>query len=89
MLMDLRGNLLISKHLYESLGGYPDWPLFEDVSLVEKIGRLRIRALRGHITTSAEKYERDGYLRRGWKNLKLLRKYKKGVPVKELMESYK
>ena len=80
--------LLISRELYDEIGGYPDWPLFEDVNIIEKIGRKRLKSLPATITTSAEKYERDGFVRRGWRNLKLLRRYKKGEAAHELLKNY-
>ena len=80
--------LLISRELYDDIGGYPDWPLFEDVNIIEKIGRNRLKPLSAKITTSAEKYERDGFVRRGWRNLKLLRRYKKGEAVHDLLKNY-
>jgi len=80
--------LLISRALYDEIGGYADWPLFEDVKIVEKIGPSRLRALKGRITTSAEKFERDGFLRRGWRNFRLLRRYKKGESIDSLLKAY-
>jgi len=80
--------LLISKDFYEAVGGYPDWPLFEDVKLVEKIGLRRIRPLGGAITTSSARYEQDGFIRRGWRNFKLLRRYKKGESIESLCKDY-
>jgi len=80
--------LLISRHLYDEIGGYPDWPLFEDVKIVENIGRQRIRRLGGNITTCHNKYEQDGYLKRGWRNFRLLRRYKRGEPIEKLLRDY-
>lgn len=80
--------LLISRELYDDIDGYPDWPLFEDVNIIEKIGRNRLKSLPATITTSAEKYERDGFVCRGWRNLKLLRRYKKGEVAHELLKTY-
>lgn len=80
--------LLISRELYNEIGGYPDWPLFEDVKIVEKIGLSRIRPLGGKITTCAAKHERDGFLRRGWRNFKLLRRYKRGDTIENLQRDY-
>jgi len=80
--------LLISRRFYDEIGGYPDWPLFEDVNIAEKIGRLRLRPLGGKITTCHAKHEADGFVRRGWKNLKLLRRYKKGESIEILAKEY-
>lgn len=80
--------LLISRELYDDIGGYPDWPLFEDVKIVEKIGRLRIRHLGGKITTCDKKHDQDGFIRRGWRNFRLMRRYKKGESIDVLVKEY-
>ena len=80
--------LLISRTLYDDIGGYPDWPIFEDVKIVEKIGLARLRSLGGKITTCAAKHERDGFLKRGWRNFKLLRRYKRGDSIENLARDY-
>lgn len=80
--------LLISRTLYDEIGGYPDWPLFEDVKIVEKLGRTRIRHLGCKIITCDSNYKRDGFIKRGWRNFKLLRRYKKGEAVENLLKDY-
>ncbi len=80
--------LLISRALYNQIGGYPDWPLFEDVKIVEKIGPSRLRHLGGEITTCHAKHEQDGFIKRGWRNFKLLRRYKRGDSIENLMRDY-
>lgn len=80
--------LLISKELYNEIGGYPDWPLFEDVKIVEDIGRDRLRHLGGHIITCHSKHEHEGFLKRGWRNFKLLRRYRSGEAIESLVKDY-
>ncbi len=80
--------LLISRALYEAIGGYADLPLFEDVDIVRRLGRRRLVMLRTRARTSAEKYRRDGFARRGWRNLGLLGLYLAGVPPKRLARLY-
>ena len=79
--------LLVQRALYQSVGGYPDQPLMEDVALA--------RALRGHLlglevtaVTSADKYARQGWLRRGARNLWTLIRYFAGVAPAKLAEGY-
>lgn len=81
--------LLISRKLYDEIDGYPDWPLFEDVKIVEKIGRPRIRHLGGKIITCDEKHDRDGFIKRGWRNFRLMRRYKKGESIDTLAKEYR
>ncbi len=80
--------LLISRRLYDEIGGYPDWPLFEDVKIIENIGRGRLQHLGGKLTTCHSKYEQDGFIRRGWRNFSLMRRYKKGESIDSLMNDY-
>ncbi len=80
--------LLISKNLYDKIGGFKNMALFEDVDMVTRLGKNRLKRINSQIVTSADKYERDGFFRRGWRNLKLLRRFQKGVPVDVLMEDY-
>jgi len=80
--------LLISRRLYDEIDGYPDWPLFEDVKIVEKIGRARLQHLGGKLTTCHGKHEQDGFIRRGWRNFTLMRRYKKGESIDSLMKDY-
>ena len=80
--------LLISRAHYEEVGGYLPLPLFEDVDLIRKIGRGRLKAVKSPLWTDASKYERDGYFRRGWRNIKLARRYYKGADPVDLSRIY-
>jgi hypothetical protein len=71
--------LLIHRDLYLSAGGFPPLELMEDVALVQRIGRRRMTGLPLIVTTSAERYQRDGYIRRPLRNLGCLGLYLIGV----------
>lgn len=81
--------LLLPLSLYHAAGGYPDWPLMEDVALVRAIGRPRLRPLGIRIVTSAERYRRTGWWRRGWRNLGCLVAYFRGMPIGQIAERYR
>ena len=80
--------LLISRDHYDRIGGYSPLPLFEDVDIIRKIGRRKLAAIKSPLWTDASKYERDGYFRRGWRNIKLARRYYKGEDPSELSAIY-
>ena len=80
--------LLISKTLYQALGGYKPWPLFEDVDLVRRIGRSRLKPISARAVTSAERFTREGYLRRSTRNFWLLSRYYLGADVATLARAY-
>ena len=80
--------LLLSRALYDALGGYRELPFLEDVDLVRRIGRRRMVMLRSTAETSAEKYRRDGYRRRAARNLALVGLYLAGVSPHRLARFY-
>ncbi len=67
--------LVMSRALYEKIGGYRAFPLMEDVDLVRRLGRRRLRLLDVAATTSAERYRRDGYWHRPARNFLCLGLY--------------
>ncbi|MEL7013437.1 MAG: TIGR04283 family arsenosugar biosynthesis glycosyltransferase [Pseudomonadota bacterium] len=79
--------LLISREDYGRVGGFPDQPLMEDVAMARLLGR-RLMPLPITVTTSAEKYLRDGWLRRGLRNLSLLLQYLGGAEPEALAKKY-
>lgn len=83
--------LLVSARLYREVGGFLSMDLFEDVDLVVRLRRAsgRLVRLRGRIGTDLAAYHRDGVWRRGLRNLRLLRLYRHGVPVEELLRRYR
>jgi len=80
--------LLIARALYEEVGGYPDWLLMEDVALVRRLGRRRLRGLKTHLNTSAERYQRHGYLKQSISNLRFLTLYLLGSSPSDLAARY-
>lgn len=79
--------LLIHQNLLEEVGGMPQLPLMEDVALA--------RALKGRLTplgavarTSAARYQREGWVRRGARNLSLLLRYLGGADPARLAAAY-
>ena len=79
--------ILIHKSLLASVGGYPTASLMEDVILARKLGR-RLTALPITITTSAEKYNAQGWLHRGFRNLALLFQFLLGATPEALYKKY-
>ncbi|WP_417525965.1 TIGR04283 family arsenosugar biosynthesis glycosyltransferase [Marinovum sp.] len=78
--------LLLPRKLYDVAGGYPDQPLMEDVALARALGPITL--LPATALTSAERYERDGWLRRGSRNLLTLARYAAGTPPETLAKTY-
>src|SRR5512132_3561360 len=80
--------LLIGRTFYDKLGGYKQIPLMEDVDIVRRIGRNRLRPIAATAVTSADKYKRDGYLLRPLRNLFMLALYTAGVSPRFLSALY-
>jgi rSAM/selenodomain-associated transferase 2 len=80
--------LLISRSLYDEIGGYRPLPMMEDVDIVRRLGFRRIVTLRTSAVTSAARYQRDGYLVRVARNLTCLLLYSLGVPVRVITRLY-
>lgn len=80
--------LLISRAHYRRLGGFRSIPLMEDVDLVRRLKRRELVALKSRAVTSAERYQREGYLLRGVRNLGLMLLYYLRVPPRVLARLY-
>lgn len=81
--------LLIPAALYRELDGFKPIPLLEDVDLIRRLGRRRVRLLRPAAITSARRYRQDGYLVRVLRNWTCLLLYRLGVPAERIMKIYK
>jgi rSAM/selenodomain-associated transferase 2 len=80
--------LLISRALYEAVGGFRPLPLMEDVDLVRRLGRRRLVALPVAAVTSAERWRREGWRRRSARNLACLSLWFLGVPPGAIKRLY-
>jgi len=80
--------LLISRRLYNAVGGYAAMPLMEDVDLVRRLGRARLQPIGATMLASARRYKRDGYWRRPLRNLCCLALYLAGVPPRVIARLY-
>jgi rSAM/selenodomain-associated transferase 2 len=80
--------LLITRRLYEAVGGFAPLPLMEDVDLVRRLGRRRLARIGAGCVASARRYRRDGYLRRPLRNLLCLLLYFAGIPPARIIRLY-
>jgi rSAM/selenodomain-associated transferase 2 len=81
--------LLISRKMYDGVGGYQDMPIMEDVDLVRRIGKQKLRTLNCFATTSGDKFRRGGWWAIPCRNLFLLGAYLAGVTPDILAKWYK
>lgn len=80
--------LLISRQLYDSLGGYRPLALMEDVDLVRRLGRRRLHFLRSRAITSSARYRRSGYPLRMLRNVACLGLFYLRVPTRYITRLY-
>ena len=76
--------LLISRKLYDEVGGFGALPLMEDVDFARRLGRRRLAALNARAVTSGEHFLRDGAVGRMARNQACLGLYLIGVPVRTI-----
>lgn len=79
--------LLVSRYLYDAIGGYPDIPAMEDVEIIRRIGRQRLTLLETEAVSSAEEHRRGGYDKRAWRNIVLVARYLMGADPVELAKA--
>ncbi len=72
--------LLVRRALFESVGGFPELPLLEDVALLRLLRRrARVCTLPAAIHTSGRRYRRDGVLRTWLRHTGIIMLYLAGV----------
>ncbi|MCC7253227.1 TIGR04283 family arsenosugar biosynthesis glycosyltransferase [Hyphomicrobium sp.] len=76
--------LLISRALYDEVGGFDPLPLMEDVDIARRLGRSRLAVLNARVMTRGEHYRREGYLSRVARSQACLGLYLIGVPVRTI-----
>ncbi|HYZ39346.1 MAG TPA: TIGR04283 family arsenosugar biosynthesis glycosyltransferase [Stellaceae bacterium] len=80
--------LLVSRTLYDAVGGFAPLPLMEDVDFVRRLGRRRLVSIGGGCLASPRRYRRDGYWRRPLRNILCLGLYFAGVPPERIARLY-
>ena len=80
--------LLVHRDLLVRIGGVPIMPLMEDVALVRHLGRQRLVGIDAIATTSAHKWEQQGWTRRSLRNLCCLSLYLIGIPPSWIARIY-
>jgi rSAM/selenodomain-associated transferase 2 len=80
--------LLISRRFHDEIGGFRPMPIMEDVDIIRRIGRSRLTILRAAAITSAQRYQRDGYVRRVARNWACIAMYPAGVPPERIAKFY-
>lgn len=80
--------LLIHRSFYDALGGYRPVAVMEDVDIIRRIGRRRLVMLETRAVTSADRWRREGWIRRSSRNLGCLALYYLGLPPRQIRKLY-
>lgn len=82
--------LFTTRSAFEAVGGYPEWPLFEDLELAARLqDHGRFRFLDAAVTTSARRFRRNGVLRQQLQNLYLWTHYVAGADPERVAHHYR
>ena len=99
MMMNLRSRLssictgdqalFVTRAAFEAAGGFPEQPLMEDIELSKRLKRIgKPACLRGPVTTSGRRWDRDG----AWPTILLMWRlrfdYWRGEPTSRLVQRY-
>lgn len=81
--------IVIRRDFFAELGGFPDWPLFEDVRLFELArARAEVYVVPAEVVTSARRFLENGVLQQLLHDLWLWLQYLFGVSPYELSRRY-
>jgi len=81
--------LVVSRAAFDAVGGYPSWPIMEDVGILERLRTVsRIRRLAACVVTSPRRYEAEGRWFGSLRNASLIALYRLGVPPARLARWY-
>ena len=82
-------SIFVRRAIFDAAGGFPDWPLFEDVEFVRRVNQMgRFVVLRSRVTLSARRWQARGVWRTSLSMLALLAGYRVGVPASRLKRWY-
>ena len=82
--------LFVERSAFDAVGGYPEWPLFEDLELAARLHeRGGFHFLDAAVTTSARRFARRGPLRQQLQNLYLWLHYMAGTPPEQVAPLYR
>lgn len=81
--------IFVRRDVFQSVGGFPPYPLMEDVALARRLARVG-RPYRSplRVRTSARRWQQEGWWRRSLRNLTLLARYALGASPERLLASY-
>ena len=81
--------IVVRSDFFESLRGFPDWPLFEDIDFLRLArSKTRVHSFPMAVTTSARRYLNNGIVRQQLRNALLVVRFLLKNPVADLALRY-
>jgi rSAM/selenodomain-associated transferase 2 len=81
--------LLVRRALFDSVGGFEELPIMEDVAMIRALRRrCALRRLPSPLRVSARRWQREGRYRAFVRNCALITAYLVGVPPRRLVRWY-
>jgi rSAM/selenodomain-associated transferase 2 len=81
--------IVVRKSFFDDMGGFPDWPLFEDTQILRVARRrTRIHFFPGTVITSSRRFVEKGVMTQLLRNLWYMFLYLVGVDPRELARRY-
>jgi rSAM/selenodomain-associated transferase 2 len=81
--------IIITKNFYEEIGGFPEFPIFEDVELLRKARKkTRIVKLPAYVTTSARRLKENGVVLTQLLNATYILRYFIGTEPSKIYDKY-
>lgn len=82
--------MVMRRDLFSALGGFPNWPLFEDVELFRRArARTRVHVVPAQVVTSARRFRANGILRQLLHDFWLWLQYLSGVSPHAIARQYR
>jgi rSAM/selenodomain-associated transferase 2 len=81
--------IVVRRSFFAALGGFPDWPIYEDVGFFQRARRrTRVRVLPAYVLSSARRFVEGGFYRQLFRNLTFMGRYLLGMRPQRIAELY-
>lgn len=82
--------IFVRRDSFESLGGFPDWPILEDLEFMRRLTRCgETKMLTTPIITSARRYRKLGTWRSVMLNFRILWWFRQGHSIEEISKRFR